>query len=235
MKMINAVLTFLVLFSCKPQNDFSGVDLKDYFWVISDYETPKVIVYDFDSLGTMSRNYYLIKKVSDDKLALTRYDANFNETQFLIDKYVDDGVVLEKSSFVEDMANKVVTDVEISEGFIFPFNSQAKIVISSSFTPQTDNKIKVTNKDFGELIYMTEKEINGKMSQTIIGKGYTERKIENIMSGQHQTFKIKLETWYTKDIGITMMKQVYPFGEYTDKFVEFISIDEFNKLKDKKL
>jgi len=235
MKMINLVLTFLVLISCKSENDFSGVDLKDYFWKISDYDTPRVIVYDFDSLGITSRNYYLIEKVSDDKLALTRYDANFNETQHLIDKYLDEGVVLEKLSLVEDKINKVVTDIEISEGFIFPFNSQEKIVVSSSFTPKYDSKIKVTNKDFGELIEMTEKEINGKMTKTIIAKGYTERKIENILTGQHQTFKIELETWYTKDIGITMMKQVYPFGEYTDRFVEFISIDEFNKLKDEKL
>mgnify|MGYP000598536103 CR=1 FL=1 len=234
MKKTSLLFIFLVISSCSSKNEIESINLKNYFWKIADYEQPKVIVYDYDSVGIVSRNYYLIEKIAGDKLQLTRYDSRFRETLLLIDKFRDNGVFLEKISHVEDVKQNIVTEVEIKKGLIFPFDSyRTKMILNSSFNPKSDNQIVISQKDIRELTELTKKEINGEMIPTLIAKGHSVIEIKNLKTAELDSIKIRMETWYSKDIGITRTREIYPFGEIGDRFVERISLEEFHKLKNK--
>ena len=231
MKMINMFFSIFLLSSCSF-NKTNNVDLKEYFWKISDYETPKILIYNYDSVGTISSNYYLIKKISDNELSLTRFDKDFNEIQYLKDLYKPDGVYLTETSFVEDIKTKLITKSIITSGFIFPFNDfNTKANVETTFDLQLKNDINIVNKDSWSFEEVVDKNINGVNISTLVAKGLTERIITEKSTGQKNTFKVKLESWYSKGIGITMMKQETPIGIFTDTYVKTITIEEFNKMK----
>jgi hypothetical protein len=231
MKIIYLFSSIILLSSCSVNNN---VDLKKYFWNISDYETPKVLVYSHDSVGTISTVYHLIKKISDNELSLTMLDKNFNETQYLTDLFKPDGVYLTDASFVEDIKTKLVTKSNIISGFIYSYTDfKRKMSIETSFDLQLKNDINIINKDSWVFEDIKDKNINGKEINTIVSKGLTERTFTKKSTGEKHTLQINFENWYSKGIGITKTKQETPVGIITDTYVKTITIDEFNKMKNK--
>jgi len=163
---------------------------------------------------------------------LTRFDKNFNEIQYLKDLYKTDGVYLIETSFVEDIKTNLITKSDITNGFIFPFNDiKAKANVETTFDLQLTSDINISSKDNWIFEDIVEKNINGINLSTIVAKGTTERIITEKSTGRKNTFNIKLESWYSKGIGLTMMKQETPIGIFTDTYVKSISIDEFNELR----
>jgi hypothetical protein len=208
------------------------VDLKQYFWNISDYETPKVLVYNHDSIGTISTKYYLIKKISDNELSLTILDKNFNETEYLTDLFKPDGVYLTEATFVEDIKTKLVSKSNIISGFIYSYNDfKRKMSIETSSDLQLKNDINIINKDSWVFEDIEDKNINGKEISTVVSKGLTERTFTKKSTGEKHTMQINFENWYSKGIGITRTKLETPFGIFIDTYVKTISIDEFTKMK----
>jgi hypothetical protein len=232
---ITVFIFVIALFStCSTKPTLKNAELSDYFWKVSDYETPKVIVYDFDSLGVVSKNYYLISKTGQNELSMTRFDKDFKEIQYLVYTYQEDEVTLSKASFVEDMKTHLVTDIEIINGVVFSFNDyKRKTEIEGLITLQLEPDITIKNWETTELLDLSDMYIKGKMINTIVAKGYTNRTITNASTGQQQTVRVELETWYSEGIGITLMNQKYPFGAFTDKFDKMISLEEFNNLNSK--
>lgn len=231
MRIYYILLALFTLISCGVKTAPDGIDLRDYFWKISDYEKPKVIVYEFDSLGVVSYNYYLIEKTNSDKLFLTSFDKSFNEVLFLEDTYDEKGVYLTKSSFVEDRINNIVTEIDIHRGFIFSFNEYEELGGNFSFELQLSKGIKVRSRDSWRFNEMTKKKIGDADINTIVFKGVSERIISDSNTGQEYNIDIQIENWYSENIGLTYTKQTLPNGSLTEKFVEIITLDEFNKMR----
>lgn len=231
-KYIYTFILIFTLYGCNVEPDLNKVNLKEYFYKISDYSTPKVLVVDSDSTGHTNRIYYLIKKIDDFSLSLTVFDEKFNKIEYIEDKYTTKGVELSKYTIIEDISNNITTDIQINDSYIFPFEDfNSKLFINSVFISKFDSLTEVSDVDEFQLIELIDKNINGTKVSTIVARGNLTRTIKDIETGQVDTYKIKMETWYSKGIGITMLKHTSPYGEYTDKFVGFITMEDFNNLK----
>jgi hypothetical protein len=103
--------------------------------------------------------------------------------------------------------------------------------VETSFDLQLQKDINISNKDSWSFEQVVNKKINNKDVKTLVAKGMTERIMTEKSTGRNQTIQIKLESWYSKGIGITLMKQETPIGAFIDSYIKTITIDEFNKLK----
>jgi hypothetical protein len=211
------------------------VNFRDYFWNISNYETPMVLIYTNNNNGIKSTIYYLIQKTGENELTLIRYNKDFNEVQYFKDLFKPEGVYLKETSFVEGNNPKLITKSVIHNGLIFPFqNYKCNINMEVAIDLQSKKNINITNKDNWKFTEIADKKINNITISTIVAKGYTNQIITDKTTGKKQSYKVMLETWYSKGIGITLMKRETPNGPFIDTYVKSISLQEFNKLRGEK-
>lgn len=234
MKHLKVILIALLFCSCNSNSDFEGVDLKQYFFEVSDYETPKVLEYDFDSVGVKSKSYYLINKSNDNEIKMTKFNKDFEETEYYTILFKPDGAYTIEASFVEDQHTKLITNVEIQQGLTFAYKDyKTKMKAENSFKLQLGDSISIKTKSSWEFNEIAEKVINGIKIKTIIANGSSKRIVTNSKNGAKEDYRIKMEIWYSKGIGVTKLKMDTPFGTYIEDYLRTMTIDEFETMRAK--
>jgi len=225
---ILGLISFLCCNSSKTQTD--TLNLNDYFWQIHEYETPKVLVFEADSSGVKSKVYYKMKKISPDKLEITRYMDDFSISGILVDLFKQDSVFLDDFTIYD--ASGTSSKVQIDNGLIFSFKSTNDILaMDCTYKINSNPPASMQYIDSWKIQKAIEKEVNGKTLPTFISSGTSKRYFMNPQTNQRDSFVVKMQIDYTKGIGITKMIQVLPWFTLSETYLETISMDEFKKLQ----
>jgi hypothetical protein len=232
MRLIYLFLTILILGSCGTKARLKKENLKDYFPKIEDFETPKVLIYELDSIGKKSHVYYLIERKGETELFIIKFNAQFIQTEHQLVEFKDDGVYLKEAFIVEDFESNLLTKIEVKNNMVFPFDpSLAVNSYERSIQFQMDTAViykMVTDWQFEEL---TTKYIVDSKKKTIIARG-THRTRE-IFTDWNSDGEIEgvLELWYTKGLGMTKAMLSYGKDHFSETYIETISVGAFEELK----
>ncbi len=225
--------TIFILIGCIESQNKVDINLKDFFYKVDDYAQKKVLIYEHDSAGIKTNNYFVLQKINKGKLLVTRFSKDFQVIQTYTDIYKQDGVYLESLTFMEGNTASKPTIVKVKSGKIFPFdNANAEIISTSSFLSVIQPNIKGEIEDKWKLNKIAKREIDGKKHKVMFVNGNSERTYTDISTGQKSSLSIKLEYCYTEGIGLTYIKSSSLYGTFTDKYLRTISIEEFNRLKE---
>jgi hypothetical protein len=218
--------TCLILISCNPIQK-NKINLPDYFWKLENFETPKVLVYETNRIDSICYNYYYFEKIGTNCLRITVYDHLFRKTLILTDEYKSDGVYLKSQEIKENYDSKTFSKTKINKGFIYPFlNQKQRMNIEDTFK---NGNLTFIRKDEWAIDSMVSMNIGGEKVETLIANGNSIRTI--LDNGEKNQFNIELEIWYSKNIGITYIKEITPIGTIWDKYVRTITIEEFQKIR----
>jgi hypothetical protein len=237
-------LTFLLLLvltiSCQEttkktkQTDshIEKLNLKQYFYNIDEYEIPKVLIYEVDSAGFKSKIYYVAQKISPNQLELTRYNRFFNKVSVLTDEYSKKGIKLAKSELF-DNSDSTYESITIMDGHIFYFEPEKAL---GSLEVQTDVSKDSTEQFFRDLYEWkisdtTEIMIGTNKISTIISTGILSR--DYTYNSETISQDIYFEIWYSEGIGISRQSYDFSFGKITETYLETISVQDFEELKNK--
>ncbi len=229
----NIIILFSVLLcNCSCSTNTETDNLKEYFWQLNEFENPKVLVYKTENSGTIGKTYYVIEKISTDKLKVKKFSDDFILLSVLVDSFTENGVYLESVSFFTE---GVETEVSIDEGFIFPYKSRdSSLFVSSSYKLISNSGITLKDEDSWQIKSSLVKEINGMNLETLVATGKSKRQYFNEESNEVKDYDIKVQIDYSKGIGITSMTQKTLWHTYKETYIETISIEQFSKLKGQK-
>jgi len=226
------LLVIIVFTCCKNTKNHTDIMLRNFFYQVDNYETEKVLVYEHDSSGIKTNNYFILKKVDNGKLLVKRLSQNFHVFQTYVDIYKKDGIYLESATFMEGQNATRPTDVQVINGKIFPFDDlYSELPSSSSFRSIAQPNIKGIMDDKWQFEKIVEKEINGKKINVIYANVNSEITYVDTSTGQKSKVKMKMEVQYTEGIGLTNIKSSSIHGTFKDTYIKTISIEDFNKIK----
>jgi hypothetical protein len=232
-KVLLTLLTLSLLFArCSNSQSNNGINLQQFFYILDNYEQEKVLVYEHDSAGMKTDNYFILKKIDERKLLVKRLSKDFQVIQTYTDVYKEDGVYLESSSFTEGNPELEPVIVKVTSGKIFPFDNVNKEFASfSTFQSIVQPNIKGDMKDNWKLTKVEERKIGDEVKKVMFVDGDSERIFTDISTGQKSRLTMDIEYRYTEGIGLTYIKSSSIYGIYIDKYLRTISIEDFNKLK----
>lgn len=234
MKIINVFLIALclaILASCHSQSSLGDVDLKQFFWNLDSFTNPKVIVYDINTYGTHSKNYFLVERTRSNELTLTKYNDEFEPVQKLVDRFDSTGCTLIDAQIIHYVGDSMVfTPVQLLNGNIFNYrHASDSLSTKTVFNPPDNHQTTIVLHSKWLLDSIRDEKMNGEILPTIVAHG-TRRTI--IYNPDTTLVDDKIELWYTKGLGLTR----YYFSDSNGHFVEeryekIISPEEFDTLK----
>ena len=231
MKHIKLISLLLLLF-CGSFIQKEEEPLKDYFWKIDDYETPKVNVYTYLIDGKdAGKLYYHMERTKKKKLLVKKYNDDFELTMIFEDTYKKDGVYITKAEVLEGQYFKEMTAFKINQGFIFPFREENKdLVIDIEMDSKLDAFEKIESHTRWHLMPRLQTEINEGRKDTILATGKSNYTFY-YSNGNKEVVKETIDTWYTKNVGVTKVHQKCSYWDLTETYLKTISQKEFEKLK----
>ncbi len=223
MKKLFFLISLIVLVaSCSNIETLQNCDLRDYFYSVEQFADPKFHVIEKDSFGYKSREYWKIEKIQPNRIQITMYDSELNPYSKLIDRFKSKEVVID---FIGSKVDSGYLEANFESGNIFDFQNQnSKYGYSMSYALDEPQKLEIKESTVLERVELTKKYINGDSLSTIISNGYVHR----IEKYSNYNFKIPLTVWYTKGIGVTLMKEDYGSGSITHKYIETIDSTEID-------
>jgi hypothetical protein len=229
MKFIKFVIPFFLFGSFAQKNEDP---LRNYFWKINDYETPKVNVYthliDGDDAGKL---YYLMEKTKKNKLLVKKYNNEFELTMIFEDTYKKGGVYITKAEVLEHQSFKEMTAFKIKQGFIFPFQEpNQELVIDIEMDSKLEAFDKIESHTSWNFISGQGMDTNEGLKDTILATGNSNYTFY-YSNGNKEVVKEKIDTWYIRNIGVTKVHQKCSYWDLTETYLETISQQEFEKLK----
>lgn len=216
---------------CSTVETIDNCDLRSYFYSPEQFVLPKIHIFEKDSLGHKSTEYWEFQRIDPNKIQIIMYNNEGNKISHLIDKFEDNKVVLDHIGITP--LNGGVTKVNIESGTIFNFdNNKHEYGFSVNYSGEYPQRFDLTDSTFLERVELVQKEISGNMVNTIVSKGYRQFSEEYSES----SFKVPLTIWYSKGIGITYMKEDYNSESVIHKYVKTIDSADFEvKVKQTKV
>jgi hypothetical protein len=232
MKLITLLIIPLLL-GCQSESTDSNakqLNLKDYFYNCDEYSTPKVLIYEVDSLGVKSNIYYKVRQIDSDKLELVRYDKSFNKQAVLVDKFNTNGVEL-LDSYSTNNNDSVFNISQIINGKIFNYETTNQIGIIDVIVTGSNQDGNWKRKSLSHWNYSdsTEILIGDNLVKTIIGKGVEESEFS--IGTEKYLNTMDIETWYSKGIGVSKLIYKFPNGIYSETYLKTISVKTFEEIK----
>jgi|GEM_PF-2500463 len=229
------VFIFLLAFalcSCSDSESIETVNLKDYFWKISDHQEPKVYQYELDSLGHKSLSFYHVQAIDSQRLLIKLYNSKYELTAELTDIISDSNIVIEKWITPDSENKSKFRNAIIQESQIFSFNNQNRECYYRIKMSGTKPSYWTLDKHaYWSLDELSTTNTPNKPIPTIISKGKELNMA--IYNGRGDTINGITETHYMKNIGMSLAKISFDFGDVIQTFQKIKPLAEFEADKDK--
>lgn len=218
-KNLISIISVLILFSsCNKE-----INRKDFFYDIEEFSNPKVLVYEHREPFDTSKHYYIVEKIDHKKLKIKIISQGFGLFQILTYEFQDHGILINESEHYWPDLKK--TNEEVLLPTIFSFNSDTVAHYKTSYIDRYTTE-KVIQESYW--IFKSYRENSGKLE--MLTEGVTSRK-RIYRDSINRVEELQTSIIYTQGIGLTQITYDWETGQSRTKYIETITMDEFEKLQ----
>jgi len=211
----------LILFTLIPLG-VSGQDLKEYYYNLEDYTTPKYFVYEMKDHPELNQ-YWKIHTDPENKILVTiAYNAKFEQQEFVKEQYTDSGAVLLQFDMFEN--NDIVRSAVVKSDV---FKWEAK-------PGEYAYEINYVNQ-YGSNNMRKERKFRLFEEMTVLGKKMDVARLSSyyvVKTESYTPTRFSQFSYYAKGIGFVKFQRFFDEGPlYTLELAKIIEEEEWQLLK----